>query len=881
MEKSFYRYILRYSTRDQILLIVLTAASMPLVYVSLDIPKIIVNRAIGGQQIPETLLGFPIDQISFLFALCAAYLGLVILNGAFKYVINVYSGVVGERMLRRFRYDLYSRVLRFPLPHFKRTSPSEIIPMITSETQQIGEFIGESFSTPALMGGMLITYLFFILVQDPFLGGLAIILYPFQMYVIPKLQRKVNALNAERVRNIRKVADRIGESVTGVSEIHAHDTSHLERADFSSRMNVIYNIRYELYRRKFFIKFLNNFIASLTPFFFYSMGGYFVIQQELSLGSLVAVLAAYKDLSPPWKELLRYYQQKEDIRVKYAQVIEQFHPPGMLDPDLQDIEPETIEPLTGEIVASNVSYSEDGLVKSVDGVSFRINVASHVAFVGPGGSGKDEIGRLLARLVRPTGGQITLGGQTMDDLPEAVLGRRIGYVAQSAFIFAGTVRHNLLYGLKHRPLSPADYEEEAAHERARYERDAESTGNTPLDLNADWVDYEAADVSGMEELEWKAIDVLSLVTMEEDIYRLGLRSRIDPAENERLAARILEARATFRARLADAGVAELIEPFDETKYNTNATVAENLMFGTPTDDGFDIDHLAGNHYVRHVLEEAKLQHDVLNIGRQMAQTMVELFADLPPGHEFFEQYAFISSEDLPDYQALLSRVATSGLDKASEEDKTRLMSLAFGLIPARHRLGLIDDKMAARLLAGRRVFAENLPPELAHSVEFFSADTYNAASTLQDNILFGKLAYGQAQAQARIGELVGKVIDELDLRRDVMRVGLDYEVGIAGGRLSFAQRQKLAIARAVIKRPDILIVNEATATLDTSAEAQVMDHLLDHMKGRGVIWVVNRARLARDFDRIYVMDNGKIVETGTFAELEETGTVFGELLKTQ
>ena len=66
-----------------------------------------------------------------------------------------------------------------------------------------------------------------------------------------------------------------------------------------------------------------------------------MIKGELSLGAVVAVLAAYKDLSAPWKELLAYYQQKEDARIKYEQVIEQFDPPGSMDPDLQIGEADT------------------------------------------------------------------------------------------------------------------------------------------------------------------------------------------------------------------------------------------------------------------------------------------------------------------------------------------------------------------------------------------------------------------------------------------------------------------------------------------------------------------------------------------------------------
>ena len=128
--------------------------------------------------------------------------------------------------------------------------------------------------------------------------------------------------------------------MAGVVEVHANDTSNLELSRFAERLGRIYEIRYEIYRRKFFIKFLNNFIDKLTPFFFFSIGGYLVIAGDLTFGALVAVLAAYKELAAPWKELLTWYQQKEDVRIKYEQVIEQFDPDGMLPSDMQEMEGE-------------------------------------------------------------------------------------------------------------------------------------------------------------------------------------------------------------------------------------------------------------------------------------------------------------------------------------------------------------------------------------------------------------------------------------------------------------------------------------------------------------------------------------------------------------
>ena len=83
---------------------------------------------------------------------------------------------------------------------------------------------------------------------------------------------------------MRQISDRIGESVSGMPEIHAHDTSAWHLADISHRYGDIYDIRFEIFQRKFFIKFLNNFINQLTPFFFYSIGGYLVIKGSISFG---------------------------------------------------------------------------------------------------------------------------------------------------------------------------------------------------------------------------------------------------------------------------------------------------------------------------------------------------------------------------------------------------------------------------------------------------------------------------------------------------------------------------------------------------------------------------------------------------------------------
>ena len=346
-------------------------------------------------------LGYELDQVPYLFTLCGIFLALVFINGGFKYQINVYRGQLGERMLRRLRYELYSRVLRFRLPRFKRMSQGEIIPMITAEVDPLGGFFGDAFGLPAFQGGTLMVYVVFIFIQDPILGAAAISLYPLQAYVIPKLQRRVNQLGKQRVRTVRRLADRIGETVAGAPEIHAHDTTTYHRADISSRLGRIYAIRYEIFRRKFFIKFLNNFLNQLTPFFFYSIGGYLVLQGDLTFGSLVAVLAAYKDLSGPWRELLTYYQRVEDVRIKYEQVIEQFQPEDIVPMEQLDADEEWDGALPDRLDLHSVQYAEEDSLPVLNGVSVSLSTRGETAILGQAGSGRHELMQLLARLLVP------------------------------------------------------------------------------------------------------------------------------------------------------------------------------------------------------------------------------------------------------------------------------------------------------------------------------------------------------------------------------------------------------------------------------------------------------------------------------------------------
>jgi putative ABC transport system ATP-binding protein len=889
MEPNLFKYILKHSRADQLAILAVVAVSLLFYYASLDLPKTIVNAItklsahadrtttfmhielglpgfLGGASL-VLFDGFRLSRTPYLISICLLFLVFVVINNWFKVYINTSKGKLGERMLRRLRFDLFDRLLRFPQAQFRKVKQAEIATMIKDEVEPLGGFIGDAFIQPAFLGGYALTALYFMLLQSVWLGMVAVFILLVQAVVIPKLRKRILVLGKQRQLTARALAGRIAECVDGSVEIHVHDTSNFERADIVERLARIYSIRFELYQRKFAVKGLNNFLAQVTPFTFYLLGGLLAFAGKVDLGIIVAVINAYKDLPGPVKELIDWDQQRQDVQIKYEQVVEQFEPEGTLPEALQAVSGEKPEPLTGEIAFNGVVAVDDNGAKLLDGLTAVLASDEQAALLGDAASGTGTVTTALVRLTPLVAGSISVAGRNLAEIPESFTGRNFGYAGPEAYLFPTSVRDNLLYGLKHAPLRPPAYDDAAARQRALLERESRRAGNPTFDIHADWIDHEAAGAEDLSGLDAQIVEALGLVELEDDVYQFGLRGTIDVKTQGDLAGLIVQARAALRTRLTDPTLAGLFEPFDVARYNQNMSVAENLMFGAPVGPAFQSDRIATNPYLHKILGENELGDPLADMGRRIAETMVELFADLPPGHPFFEQFSFIAAEDLPDYRALLGRLGKAAVGSLPQADRDRLASLAFPYVEARHRLGLIDAALEARLLAARQGFAKSLPEELKGAVEFYDASRYIAAASVQDNILFGRLVYGQALAAARIGKLIGEVLDELGLRPGVLRVGLDYQAGIAGKRLTAAQRQKIGLARALLKRPAYLIVNEATALLDGAAQSRILKNILKLRAGLGLLWVLRHADQAADFQKLLVMKDGQVVEQGKPAEV--------------
>ncbi len=866
MKKTLFGFIWRYSKRQQILIVLITVLSFPLVYASLELPKLIVNDALQSHKFPREVWGTEMNQIPYLVMLCCGFLGLVVLNNGVKLVLNIYKGLVGERMLRRLRAQLFFQIVRFKPAHFRKVSSGELIPMLTAEVEDLGGFIGDSIAVPAFQGGTLLVYISFIFMQDPLLGLASIALYPVQGFVIPRMQRLVIRLSRERIKNIRRLSDRIGESVAGTVDMHANATTAWHIANISDRLHENFVIRFAIYRRKYMIKFINNFLNQLPPFLFYLIGGILVIRGEMSFGALVAVLAAYKDLAAPWLELLNYYQDMANVSVKYQTIVENFDPPEIFPPQRMDREAEDgNDVLTGPVDVIGVTGGANPANPEVRDVSLKVEQGRHVAIIGDDASGRLELLQMMVGLMLPSSGRVEIGGRDLAQVPEAVVGRSLAYAPASPYIFNMSIHANVSYGLRHKPLGPPDL---PPAEAARRQAEARATASTLDEFNAPWDDFARAGVTDDEALETEMIGLLESLGLREDLYRVGLQARIAPDRAGAFIGSILEARQVVRQRIAeDRVLRDLVELWSPSRLNGSATLAENVLFALPADPATPVSAIPHDPEVAAFLEQADLAEDLVRFGLSVAAIMVELFSTMRDDDAFVGAYSILSAEELPAFEARLKKVRGDDLRLLSAIDRSDLIGLAFRVVPARHRIADLPAALVTRIIAARTLFREAVLPKTDGRYVPFDPEIYIASLSIEDNLLFGKVRVDRQGARESVATFVRDTVADIGLRGPVMRAGLDFEVGVAGSRLTASQRRKLGVARALIKAVPMVVLD---SVLD--ADPQIMTFVRERCVGRTLVVGLEPGNVPPGFDLYVRMSEGRLVDSGsydTFAD-EET-----------
>jgi len=868
MEPTLFSFIWKHSKRQQLILLAVTLVTFPFIYATLELPKRIINDAIGMQSASYDLWGLSLNQTEYLMLLCLAFLGAVLVAGLLKMRLNTMKGVLAERMLRRLRYSLIARMMRFPRTYFDKTSQGELVSMVTSEAEPMGGLMGDAVAQPVFQAGQMLTIVTFLFMQSVWFGLASVLLIPLQAWLIPLLQRQINLLNKERIGQVRHLATEIGESAAGISDLRANGGWRYRLALISDRLGTLFEIRFRIYRKKFFMKFLNNLITQLTPFLFYSVGGYLVIKGEITVGALVAALAAYKDLSAPWKELLFFYNQVQDMSLRWKVVTERFAPRNMIPEHLFGGEPEQIPHLTGGVELKDVTVEDaDGNIVLED-ISLSIPPGARVAIKSASAAEREAFAQLLTREMTPRRGTVELSGQPINTLHQAVIAARVGHAHSQPYLFDGTLGDNLMMALKTRPLTVTDGDADT-----RRASEAEKAGNSPYRPDADWVNPGLAGMSDADDLRDWWFRLVQAMGTDEQLFRRTLLSRIDENRHPVLAAELVSLRQEVFARLKQAGLDDVVHRFDPERFNPAVPLGGNLLFAAPVRDISQEDLAYGSGFFE-LMQELGLATVATGISLGVIETLQQTFGSEDTDHPLFRRLG-IDPEMYRRLCEIMHRRSEFGEDKLSRDDRALLMTVPF-LLTAEQIGAAFPDAYKQKILEIRAGSGEKLRRRTGDMFRVVAPDVYVPRLTVLENLLYGRISLRAGARAQQIEDLVAEILDAHGLRKRLAAILYDQKTGLGGVNLPVVFRERAAFSRAGLKRPDILVMDTVLASHDSESRLRTREQLRELLPQTVMIFLEDRFEHPERYDLFVEIRDGRI-DGVTRAEQIGHDTAAGDL----
>lgn len=394
-----------------------------------------------------------------------ASIGLVALyalNTVLMYIVTYWGHMLGINIETDMRRKLFSHIQKLSFRFFDNTKTGHLVGRLTNDMNMIGEMAHHGpedlfIAVMTLTGSFVL--MFFINWK---LAVLTFIVVPAIIWVVIYFNKRMTKAIHQLFKDIGDFNARIEDNVGGIRVVKAFSNEAHEEAQFA-----VNNGRFRLTKLKSYNLIASNgsisyMLMRFSTLFVMVCGTWFVIQGELKYGEFVGFLLLMNVFFRPIEKInaiVENYPQGFAGFKRYVELLD-------TEPDVAD-SPGAGEmaPFEREIAFEQVSFSYEGEKLVLNNVDLVIRKGETVAFVGPSGAGKTTLCSLVPRFYEVDGGAIRIDGIDIRQVTQDSLRRQIGIVQQDVFLFAGTIRENILYG----KLQASEEEIWEAARRARLE----------------------------------------------------------------------------------------------------------------------------------------------------------------------------------------------------------------------------------------------------------------------------------------------------------------------------------------------------------------------------------------------------------------------------
>lgn len=374
--------------------------------------------------------------------LLVSVIGMFILSAVISALSGTVLGIFGENVVSRLRNTLWDKLIRLRVAYFDETKAGEMTSRLINDSTQIKDLLANSF--PRMITSLLtvVGALTLMVLKDWRMTAIMALAIPLVMLVMLPVMRQSHKVGRDRQNSLADFNGAAGETLSEIRLVKSSNAEPFETEKGHTTIQSLYKIGL---REAVYDSVAGPLMTAVMMGLFVGVlayGAHRVSQGTMTMGTMFSFLMYLFQLLGPSATLGQFFSDlaKASGSTELVQAL-------LAEPE-EDLTSGVDVDVEGQTLAmSHVDFAYDDSKKILSDVSFEAQPNTVVAFAGPSGGGKSTIFSLLERYYTPTAGEIMIGNHDVSDVNLANWREQIGFVSQDSAIMAGTIRHNLTYGL--------------------------------------------------------------------------------------------------------------------------------------------------------------------------------------------------------------------------------------------------------------------------------------------------------------------------------------------------------------------------------------------------------------------------------------------------
>ena len=374
--------------------------------------------------------------------LLVSVIGMFILSAVISALSGTVLGIFGENVVSRLRNTLWDKLIRLRVAYFDETKAGEMTSRLINDSTQIKDLLANSF--PRMITSLLtvVGALTLMVLKDWRMTAIMALAIPLVMLVMLPVMRQSHKVGRDRQNSLADFNGAAGETLSEIRLVKSSNAEPFETEKGHTTIQSLYKISL---REAVYDSVAGPLMTAVMMGLFVGVlayGAHRVSQGTMTMGTMFSFLMYLFQLLGPSATLGQFFSDlaKASGSTELVQAL-------LAEPE-EDLTSGVDVDVEGQTLAmSHVDFAYDDSKKILSDVSFEAQPNTVVAFAGPSGGGKSTIFSLLERYYTPTAGEIMIGNHDVSDVNLANWREQIGFVSQDSAIMAGTIRHNLTYGL--------------------------------------------------------------------------------------------------------------------------------------------------------------------------------------------------------------------------------------------------------------------------------------------------------------------------------------------------------------------------------------------------------------------------------------------------